>query len=294
MHTRPLTTEDIPALEALLLTAPEHNPFHLSAVAEYGLAPDFAPQGRPWAVGAFRGSDLAGVVMALRGTGGIYHNPGDAETLQVLAQVAAHKALDGGLTLLSGHASQIEPLLSIVGRSNVGHPDRCYFRTIRPGHLVEPAPPPGFARPRAATMDDMERLIDFYQVGFYSLAHLPTRAAWRTRLSEQIAYRTLFVVDDPQGRVASAAQSSAEGGGTAMLGGVATLVTYRGRGLSSWCVAELCKYLFARGTASISLFYLKANVPAARVYDKLGFVDAGEWLLAPLGFGSALMMRPGP
>src|SRR4051794_16876445 len=137
MHTRPLTTEDIPALRALLLGAPVHNPFHLSALAEYGLGSDFAPQGRPWAIGAYQEDQLAGVVMALRGTGGIYHTPGDAETLNTLAGVAGRKALDGSLTLLSGHASQIEPLLSLLGRTGVGRPDRCCFRTLAPNGLVE-------------------------------------------------------------------------------------------------------------------------------------------------------------
>jgi predicted GNAT family acetyltransferase len=33
----------------------------------------------------------------------------------------------------------------------------------------------------------------------------------------------------------------------------------------------------------ISLFFLKENVQAARVYEKLGFEPDGEWLLASLG-----------
>ncbi len=130
----------------------------------------------------------------------------------------------------------------------------------------------------------MERLIDFYQVGFYSLARLPTRAAWRYRLSEQIAYRTMFLIEDSEGKVVSAAQSSAEAHGAAMLGGVATLPEHRGKGLSTLCVGALCDYLFNIGTQTISLFYLKDNQSAGRVYQKLGFQEAGEWLLVSLGF----------
>jgi predicted GNAT family acetyltransferase len=135
----------------------------------------------------------------------------------------------------------------------------------------------------------MERLIDFYETGFYSLAHLPTRAAWRNRLTEQLAFRTLFLVEDERGRVASAALSSAEGGGAAMLGGVATVAEYRGRGLSVLCVGALCEYLARKGLTTVALFYLKDNAPAGRVYDKLGFLQAGEWLLAPLGLGASLV-----
>ena len=81
-----------------------------------------------------------------------------------------------------------------------------------------------------------------------------------------------------------------------MLGGVATLECYRGIGLSALCVGALCDYLFKKGLKSVSLFYPKNNIPAGRVYDKLGFRYDGEWLLAPLGlgasFGPLLGMRP--
>jgi len=285
MRIRPLTIEDREQLERFLGSAAAHNPFHLSSLREFGLADASAPQGRPWALGAFRGEALEGVAMAFRGTGGIYHAPGDAEALETLAEVIVERANGGHLSLLSGHASQIEPLLTLAGDAGVGRPDRCHFRILRPDDLLMPEPVIGFGDPRLGTDEDMERLIDFYQVGFYSLANLPTRSAWRTRLAEQLAFRTLFFIEDADGRVASCALSSAEGGGAAMLGGVATLPLYRGRGLSALCVGALCDHLFTTGTDAISLFYLWDNDPAGRVYDKLGFAYDGEWLLAPVGFG---------
>jgi predicted GNAT family acetyltransferase len=74
-----------------------------------------------------------------------------------------------------------------------------------------------------------------------------------------------------------------------MLGGVATLTEYRGRGLSALCVAALCEHLARKGLTSICLFYLKDNTPAGRLYDKLGFLEAGEWLLVPLGLGASFL-----
>src|SRR5262245_2506072 len=112
MQTRPLAPPDLPALHALLMSAPEHNLFHLGGLKEHGLASSIsASEGRSWAIGAFRGGDLAGVMIALRGTGGIYHTPGDHETLGALAGVVVDRVSAGSLSLLSGHASQIEPLL---------------------------------------------------------------------------------------------------------------------------------------------------------------------------------------
>jgi GNAT superfamily N-acetyltransferase len=281
--TRRLTDADRPALEALLCREPSCNAFHLSALREFGLQ---SPGGEAWAFGAYRGGDLVGAAMALRGTGGIYHAPGDAESLEALAGVVTDQVMMGNFALLSGHASQIDPLLTLAGSLLYGHMDRCDFVTLRKGEL-RPSDDnvPGFGPPRLATGDDMERLIDFYLHGFYSLARLPTRAAWRNRLSEQLAFRTLYLIEDERGAVASAAQSSAEGGGVAMLGGVATMDEYRGRGLSAQCVGALCDHLFRSGTQAISLFYLRGNHAAARVYDKLSFRPAGEWLLAPIGAG---------
>jgi predicted GNAT family acetyltransferase len=226
-----------------------------------------------------------GALVVLRGTGGIYHAPGDRDALEILAEAVQDAVVRGRLALLSGHASQLDPLFPMVSVTANGRLDRCHFCTLRPGDLTLPEPKPGFHEPRLATGDDMERLIDFYQRGFYSLARLPSRAAWRNRLSEQLAFRTLYFIDDEQRQVISAAQSSAEGGTAAMLGGVATLDEYRGQGLSTLCVGALCRHLFDAGMETVSLFYLKDNVSAGRVYEKLGFQVAGEWLLVPMGLG---------
>lgn len=288
MYTRSLAPEDEPALQALLMREPRHNLFHLSALREHGLAPAGQSQGRPWAIGVLgEGGELVGALVALRGTGCIFHEPDDDETLGQLAECVLDRGLGGSLSLLSGHATQIEPLIPLIGEAGLGHADRCYFRTLYPAELVMPGPVPGFGLPRLASDGDMDRLIDFYEVGFYSLAHLPSRAAWRNRLAEQLAFRTLFVMEDAEGCVASAALSSAEGGGTAMLGGVATLDRYRGLGLSALCVGALCDYLFLSGAQTVNLFYLHENAPAGRVYDKLGFRYDGEWLLVPLGLGAS-------
>ncbi|MBF6613664.1 MAG: GNAT family N-acetyltransferase [Chloroflexi bacterium] len=284
MNIRPLHGDDRPALKRLLLQEPEYNLFQLSALIEHGLGDNSTTKGAPWAVGAFRADALTGVVMSQRGTAGLYHTAGDSETMGLLSKVVLDKAASGDISLLSGHASQIDPLLPVVGQASIGM-DRCYFQTLSPGNLrLSSSEQKDVSAPRLATWDDMEKLIDFYMVGFYSLARLPSRSAWHSRLSEQLTYRTLFLIEDRAGRVISAAMTSAEGGNAAMLGGVATLLDYRRKGLSTLCVSALCSYLFRAGTRSIALFYLQDNTPASHVYDKVGFQDAGEWLLVPLGF----------
>jgi uncharacterized protein len=283
MDIRPLGPSDESALQALLMREPARNAFHLSMLQEQGLPPVSHAAEATWAVGAFRGRELVGAAMALRGTGGLYHEPGDVETLEPLAHTIEDKVMARSMSLLSGHTSQVGPALPMLNSVMIGWYDRCHFRTLYPLDLRYLEKVESFPGPRVATWDDMERLVDFYMTGFYSLARLPSREAWRARLSEQLTYRTLFLIEDGRGRVLSAALSSAEGGRAAMLGGVATVDEYRGRGLSAACVGALCHYLFGKGIESVSLFYLLGNEPAGRVYDKLGFSDGGEWLLVPLG-----------
>ena len=267
------------------MRTPAYNLYHLSALVEWELPPTNDPYAPFWAIGVFKDRELVGVAISMRGTGGIYRSPGDDEALRALAQVVVSQALAGQLSLLSGHQEQIAALIPLIGAARVDTPDRCHFRTLRPSDMVatERVPPPGFAPPRIAAGGDMERLIDFYMRGFYSLARLPSRAAWHARLTEQISYRTLFLIEDEKSKIASAALSSAESAGGAMLGGVATLPEYEGHGLSTLCVGALCTHLFKLNMPLISLFYLPNNTPAARVYEKLGFQRDGEWLLATLG-----------
>jgi RimJ/RimL family protein N-acetyltransferase len=281
--SRALQNADIAALEQFLLADPQHNVFHLSVLAEVGLG------GSTWAVGVFLDGSMVGAVVASRGTGGLYYSSPDEQVLDALANIIRERSLNGRLALLSGHSSLLDPVLPQVRSSIGGRMDRCDFCLLTapaPAHISRSTlRDPQWQAPRVAVDADMERLIDFYLPGFYSLARLPTRDAWRDRLSDQIAFRTLFLIEDSEGRVLSAALSSAEGGGAAMLGGVATLEEYRGMGLSTLCVGALCDDLFHRGTHSIGLFYLKDNTPAARVYARLGFKPAGEWLLVPMGLG---------
>ena len=267
---RPLTAADAPALDRLLARHPFAGAYARSYLQSAGLGPDGVTA---WACpGA---ADSLGAALVGHDTIGwaVWDTPEQAAAL-----VPAIAEL--GLTLLSGPQALVAPLAAVQPQPTRG--DHCPFVTLHPTALVTPSVAPAW-QPRQATLADLEVLIDFYIGGFYSLAYLPTRAAWATRLSEQLTHRTLYCITDPAGRVVSAALSSAETPSTALIGGVATLEAYRGQGLSTRCVAALCTALFATGRTGIGLFYLPANAPAAHVYAKLGFASAGAWWLERVG-----------
>jgi len=271
--TRPLGATDRPALDRLLAEAGLPAAYARDHLRVHGLQAAGAR-----AVGTPGAGDAA-VAAALVADEGIawafWRTPAQAAALGTALP-------DLGSNLLSGPRDLVAPLLAHLPPRGVGGVDRCPFERLAPADLSLP-PAPHTPAPRRATPADMEPLIDFYIRGFYSLAQLPTRAAWRTRLQEQLESRTLFLIEH-DGIVVSAAQSSAEAGDVAMIGGVATVPAYRNRGFSARCVAALCSALFAGGVREIGLFYLPANLPAARVYRKLGFRPAGEWWLQRLTY----------
>jgi len=265
-QTRTLTAADTAALDTLLAgygLAGAYARSHLQAAGESGV--------RAWGW-PLAGALGAALVMYNGIAWTVWRDPAAAPALAArLATLAAH--------LLSGPTDLTRPVLAALPPTQIGTHDPCPFAVLTPATF---RPAPGPARP--ATPADMEALIDFYSFGFYSLAVLPTRAAWRARLDEQLARRSMLVVVR-DGRVVAAAQSSAETPAGAMIGGVATLPAYRNQGWSGVCVSGLCAHLFAAGRTHIGLFYLPGNVPAAHVYTRLGFQPSGEWWLIRLNGG---------
>ena len=267
--TRSLAGADSAELDALLARHGLAGAYARGHLAAYGLASGGVQAWAGPATPPFRG--------ALVGRGDIAWVVWDsAEAVPAVAACLARQPFQ----ILSGPASVVAPVLNRLTAQAAAGADHCPFAVLKPGHAHLPAGPA-----RRATPEDMEALIDFYSYGFYSLTYLPTRAAWRARLTEQLTYRTMFIVEQDD-RIVAAAQSSAETPLCAMVGGVATLPDYRNRGLSGICVGALCRALFAAGRQEIGLFYMPGNTPAARVYNRLGFHIAGEWWLARLQPGA--------
>ena len=262
--TRLLTPADGPPLDALFQGGGLAGAYARGHIRLRGLGPGGV---RAWgwpAIGPIRAA------LAVR-EGIAWTVWGDGAACDALAARLAR--LD--VHLLSGPPEMARPVLAALPGGG-GWQDRCPLAVLHPTAFV---PPPGMAR--HATAADLEALIEFYRHGFYSLAQLPTRAAWRARLSEQLMARTTYI-SEAEGQIVAAAQSSAETPDCAMIGGVATLPAYRKQGRSQACVGALCAHLFAAGCQQIGLFYMPGNEAAAHVYARLGFQIVGEWWLTRL------------
>ncbi len=274
---RLLSADDQPALTGLMGQAPAANLFQLSRLREYGLGARRRTQPIFNVWGVEQDGQLVAEVSMFNGAVALYCT--DHAALPLLAVQVRQLRPEG----VSGIKAQVDSLLAALGPGACLSRDDCTFCWLdSPANANIAVPNPTLPAPRRAVLSDIEPLIDFYQHGFYTLTHLPSRDLWRQRLLDQLLKRDTFIMVE-RGRVIASAQCSAETADHAMLGGVATLPLRRGRGYAAACVGALCTHLFDKGKRRVCLFYLASNQPAARLYQRLGFTAGDQWVIARLG-----------
>ncbi|MGQ9630349.1 MAG: GNAT family N-acetyltransferase [bacterium] len=129
---------------------------------------------------------------------------------------------------------------------------------------------------RRATPQDLKDLVKHY---LRSSANRNPRIL-REELAERIKSYDVFI--GLRGRsIVSSAYTIAESPLAAYIGGVFTLPEYRGNGYGASCVGRLCSEILRRGKRP-ALFYYEDNLPAAKLYRKLGFVETARWKIVTL------------
>ena len=129
-----------------------------------------------------------------------------------------------------------------------------------------PVAPPADVTVRRASMDDLPALTKFYAAA-YEMAR--PRAAIVRPLQD-----TRLWLAEKADNVLATALTNAEIRQMAMIGGVFTVPSARGHGLSQAVCSALCNELFAEGKQP-ALYW--ANPAAGAVYRKLGFCPIGDW-----------------
>jgi uncharacterized protein len=251
-------------LTALLDRDPGYAAFLAGNVAAFTLDGDFA---RFW--GAFAADRLRAALMMI-GRRAILYAPPGAE-VEPLARVAAHEGFD----FTMGRNDLVDAMFAQCPAAPVERREEHYLAELTdPRALAHLAPlQPGVAIRRAtpADLDDLARLY-YRSDGFEELAPIEVRRAMSGRVRAPL--RTW--VAEAGGQLLSAASTSAEAPGAAMIGGVWTAPVARNRGLSTAVVAALSRELLAERRRTY-LFYLMDNAPAARVYARCGFRVVGRW-----------------
>lgn len=266
---RRLDEPDRSALHTLFNAEPGYSIFLAANLYNFSLDATFV---RYW--GLFDGRRLAATLMMVGRRAALYAPPG--VDVQPLAQTAA--AL--GAEFSMGRSDLVDALLAASGFERLVRREEHYLAEIAPAH--EGALPavvvPGGATVRRATALDLEPLTRLY-VGTDGFEQLSEDQVRRTMAGRVHSLRTY--VAEVGGRIVAGASTSAETPAAAMIGGVWTAPDARNRGYSTAVVAALARELLEEQRRPY-LFYLVDNVPAARVYHRVGFHIAGPWSIAYL------------
>jgi predicted GNAT family acetyltransferase len=266
-HTLPLVRRlregDQAALQGLLGTDPGYSIFLQSHLEQYGVRSGAA---RYW--GMFTHGRLAAALMLVERRAALYAQVG--VDIQPLANVAAEQ----GVEFTMGRADLVASLLAASSHLRVDRREDHVFAELAPRwrRKRRPASPRGTVV-RRGVRADIEALTRLYTgaAGFEGLAGAQIREAMRGRVEVLRTY--LAEVD---GQVVAAASTSAETRMAAMIGGVWTDPAWRSRGLSTAVVAALSGELLGERRVPY-LFYLVNNIPAARVYARIGYRPIGWW-----------------
>ncbi len=122
-----------------------------------------------------------------------------------------------------------------------------------------------------AIVDFLAGIAEFSRPG----SRQEQRSELETALSKGSSHYYLFW---HQGSIIATAGTSAENSLSAMVVAVATHPDWRGLGLASRLLAKMAHDLLPRRFQYLCLFY--DNPDAGRIYRRLGYKDAGQWVMA--------------
>ncbi len=164
---------------------------------------------------------------------------------------------------MSGKKQVIDILLPHL--QNVNKVDECYFCELSgKNNLIKP-----IVEVKNAKEEDVERI---YPLMVMAEFNSDTYIESNQRKIKEKAGRIYFV--DDGNLVISSAATAIETSVSAMIGGVATHVDYRNKGLASQVVSKLCWDLLNENKLPCLFFF---NPFAGKIYHRLGFVDIDMW-----------------
>lgn len=256
-HIRKLNRDDTDALLELLYRDPYYNLFMIGNLESIGLD---HPDLDYW--GSFRGDQLVGALMRYRAFWNVY-DAGRAD-LKGFAWLMDRR---GDAQTLHGHDGLIARLTRLLRDYEV-----CEERRLHFCRLPELKPALTLSHSvRRATLADLPALV-----AFYADAEKMSRDEQAVR--HCLEHGRIFVAI-AEGRIVSAALTTAETRELAMIGGVYTPPGFRYQGYASACMFAICQDLAADGKEAC-LFY---DDPVAEgIYRRLGFKEMGYWRLLVL------------
>jgi predicted GNAT family acetyltransferase len=263
---RKLTQDDQEQLMVLLRKEPALNLFILGDIENFGFEQDFMEL---W--GEIDSTDGKITAVLLR----YYRNylpyaagPFDVEGFAKILRK------DNNIQMISGVSHVVKAFDSAIKSK---HEKQLFFAELKETNeeIQKPLSTPSTqVKIKKATVADVEAICSLTDnIEEFESSRDGSRTSLRKTL-ESGTGRTYYV--ESEGEVITTASTSAENSLSAMIIGVATHHEYRGQGLATSVVAQLCADLLQE-EKSLCLFY--DNPQAGVIYKRLGFQDIGSWTM---------------
>lgn len=177
-------------------------------------------------------------------------------------------------TLMQGLEEVIRPIHDILGDEKSIY-SRKFFAELNDDSKLLPID----SQVKQAKEEDGDLIADAYlKIDEFKTAypgdHEALKQTFISRMKHKEGRHFMLIKDD---MVIAHANSAAENGSAAIIGGVLCIPKYRRRGYALAVVNVLCHDLLSRGIHPC-LFY--DNESAGNMYHKLGFVNSGFWAVA--------------
>jgi hypothetical protein len=263
-QTRLIGARDRGELAALLAREPGYSVFLGNNLEMFGLKNDAV---RFW--GVFTRGRISGAVMVVERRLALYAPPdGDLAALGRLASDLNPEFVMGRADLVEAVLAQL-PSVPVAQRE-----DHIFAELARSDYHGDFPIEPGVTVRRAG-QGDIHTLTQLY-TGAEGFEQMAAEQVARTIRGRIISLRTYLA--QVEGQAVAGASSSAETRAAAMVGGVWTAPAWRSRGLSTAVVAALSGELLREERVPY-LFYRVDNVPAERVYARIGYRPVGRWMV---------------
>ncbi|MFP4365141.1 MAG: GNAT family N-acetyltransferase [Spirochaetia bacterium] len=257
---RKLGNDDKQAVLDLVSTEPEYTIFIHGDIANYGMETEFMEL---W--GRFDNTRLESVLLRYYSSWSYYGLP-HADP-GIYADILKNAE---SVSIVSGKRIDMEELAKSVPTKKLRHT------------IILSLPPEDFTAqgvhhtPEPAAPEDAEALLELHST-ISEFADSKITAQQLRRDIESKAGRC-FVIRG-KNTLLSAASSTAENPGSAMIVGVMTRPEHRNKGYASACVQTLCAELSKEGKRACLFF---DNPEAGKMYTKYGFQETGFWsMLVP-------------
>lgn len=265
---RRLDESDRERVMSYLKQEPEYNLFLIGDIENFGMSTDFQD------IMAFeKDGEIDSILLRYHHSFIPYSRNPEFDTAPLLS------ALDTPvLHMMSGKKSVIDRLMPHLEGFDY---KSSYLMKLGRGDLIEGdnRPEPEGVVMSAATLDDVPAMVDFVS-GVVEFTHMGTRQERITQMITSFEKNAIhYYLYKYQDQVIAIAGTTAENSISAMVVSVATDPAWRGRGLASRLVTALAENLLADQLEYLCLFY--NNPEAGRIYRRLGFKDAGEWIMVP-------------